>query len=321
MLLTNTRSAKILFVGGKGGVGKTSTSSALALAHAESGDRVLLVSTDPAHNLGHLWGAVLSDEATRVVTTETGWVDALEIDADATTEQHLAAVEKTMRKLLPERMHHHAQQHLALARDAPGSHEAAILERIADVVLLASESYDRVIFDTAPTGHTLRLLRLPQQLSGWMDTLIENRVRAERFGAAMRGLTSTQDAAPERSADVHLRRTLERRRERFKMLQEHLGDPESTGFVVVLTPERIPTLETIDLVASLREAGMKPVGMVINRRTPHTSDELYRKRESKETEHIRVLQEHIPDVPTVEVPLLEDEPLGVQGLQRLMQHY
>src|SRR5699024_1418099 len=119
-----------LFVGGKGGTGKTSISSGLAMARALDGGRVLLVSTDPAHNLGDIWRTELADEARRVYTAETGaevgpgFVDAIEVDPQATIDAHFATVEAMMRRMLPERTHAAAHDHLRTAKSAPGSHES-----------------------------------------------------------------------------------------------------------------------------------------------------------------------------------------------------
>jgi len=109
---------RVVFVSGKGGVGKTSVAAALALGHARNGRRVLLVSTDPAHNLSHIWNRPVGDEPTRVATTSGGHVDALEIDPAGTVDRHLAAVRATMHRMLPERLHAQADRHLDLARDA-----------------------------------------------------------------------------------------------------------------------------------------------------------------------------------------------------------
>ena len=321
MLLTLTKDIRVLFVGGKGGVGKTSTSSALALAHAEAGRRVLLVSTDPAHNLGHLWESTLGDHPTRIFDEHPGFIDAVEIDPQRTVDRHLGAVGDMMELLLPERMHRHAKQHLSLAREAPGSHEAAVLERIADLVTEGLEQYDHVIFDTAPTGHTLRLLQLPEQLSAWTETLLKNRDRSERFGSAMRGLTSAKDTDPARGPEAQLRETLLTRRQRFETLRTILDDEHMTGFLIVLTPERIPVLETIELATSLGETNMRVVAMIANRRSPAESPGLLGERYLAETEHLSTLRETFSQAAVIEVPLMPREPLGIQGLRELNAYY
>src|SRR5690606_35093989 len=171
MLLNAIDDRRAVFVGGKGGVGKTSIASALALASARRGSRVLVVSTDPAHNLGHLWQRAVGDEVT-TLWDGSGRVDGVEIDPARTVDAHLAAVSDTMTRLLPEHLHRAARDHLDSARDAPGTHESAVLERVAETLETGLDRYDLVIFDTAPSGHTLHLLAMPERMTGWTEKLL-----------------------------------------------------------------------------------------------------------------------------------------------------
>src|SRR5699024_8433111 len=101
MLLAGHDRRRVLFVGGKGGTGKTSLSSAIAFARAHAGERVLLASTDPAHNLGQLWNQQLADTPTRILTgAGSGYLDGIEVDPESTIDQHFATVEKTMNRML-----------------------------------------------------------------------------------------------------------------------------------------------------------------------------------------------------------------------------
>lgn len=305
----------VLFVGGKGGVGKTSLASSLALARAREGKRVLVVSTDPAHNLGHLWRREVGDVPQRLAEVGGGVLDGVEIDPNATIERHLAAVETTMMRMLPERQHKSAREHLDRAREAPGSHESAVLERIAELAEVGQRDYDAVVFDTAPSGHTLRLLALPGQLAGWTDALLRNRDRSERFSAAMRGLTST--AAPEATAEAELRRALHRRRERFDALQKAVADPQRMGFVVVFTAEALPVAETLEVVASLGRMHVEVAALVANRRSPADAGELLRERRVGEDRHLGQVRLAVPGVPLLEVPLMAGEITGVEALGQL----
>lgn len=317
MLLEHLGGRRVLFVGGKGGVGKTSMSSAIALAAAQEGTRVLVVSTDPAHNLGHLWSRSVGDTPVRLATTATGWVDGLEIDPRQTVDQHLAAVSETMRRMLPERMHPHAAKHLELARDAPGSHEAAVLERIADAVSLGFDAYDLVIFDTAPSGHTLRLISLPEQLGNWTESLLANRDRSERFASAMRGLASARQDDPGASPDAELRRTLIKRRERFASLRDAITDPELTGFVLVSLAEPMPVSETLEVAAALDKIGIELTALIVNRRSPADAGELLEKRRALEDIQLTRLRELLPNTPLGEVPLLDGASAGEAGVAAL----
>jgi arsenite-transporting ATPase len=300
---------RVLFVGGKGGVGKTSVASALALGRAGEGARVLLVSTDPAHNLGHLWGGELGDSPQRLAEPGGGVVDGIEIDPAATVERHLAAVRGTMRRLLPEHQHAAAARHLELARDAPGTHESAVLERVADCVALGTGSYDLVVFDTAPSGHTLRLMTLPEKLTTWTESLLANRDRSERLGAAVRGLGGGEEGV---DRDAELRRVLVRRRERFATLRTVVGDPATTSFVLVLVAERIPVLETAELHDRLRATGVDVGALVVNRRSPAGSGPLLEARRRLEEDQLAELRRRLPRLVPHQVPLLPGE-VGAQA--------
>lgn len=313
MLLDLIAARRVVFVGGKGGVGKTSIAAALALGRARAGARVLLVSTDPAHNLGHLWDRPVGDEPVRLTGPGTGHVDGLEIDPERTVEQHLSAVAGTMRRLLPERMHAPAARHLELARQAPGTHESAVLERIAEAVERGEKDYDLVVFDTAPSGHTLRLLALPEQLTSWTETLLANRDRSERFGAAVRGLGGGEET----DRDAELRRILVRRRDRFSRLRDAVADPARTGFVIVLTAELLPIAETVEVHEKLAGLGVDVAALVANRRSPADAGELLARRREQEDGHLVRLRERVPDVPLLDVPLLPGDLVGAEALAAL----
>ncbi|MBD8012991.1 ArsA family ATPase [Microbacterium sp. NPDC077391] len=305
----------MLFVGGKGGVGKTSLASALAVARARDGERVLVVSTDPAHNLGHLWRREVGDAPVRLADFARGSLDGVEVDPHATIDRHLDAVEKTMTRMLPERQHRAAREHLERARHAPGSHESAVLERIAELAEAGQRDYDAVIFDTAPSGHTLRLLALPGQLAGWTETLLRNRDRSERFSAAMRGLAGTAD--PQAEAQADLRRALQRRRDRFSGMQQAIADPARTGFVVVFTAEALPVAETLEVVQSLRSMGVTVAGLVANRRSPADGGEVLAARRTVEDAHLQHVRDAVPDAPVLEIPLVPGELTGPEALTTL----
>jgi arsenite-transporting ATPase len=315
MLLTLAGRHKVLFVGGKGGVGKTSVASALALGRARQGARVLLVSTDPAHNLGHIWDTALSDTATRVFRASAGYVDAVEIDPQATLDRHFGAVSATMMKLLPERLHGSAKAHLELAKTAPGSHESAVLERVAELMSLGVDSYDLVIFDTAPSGHTLHLLSLPEKLTGWTESLLASRTRSDRFAAAARGIVGSED--PEAAAESELRRTLIARRDRFERMSRTITDATVTGFVVVTLAERMPVAESLDIVRQLHRLGVGVASLVVNRRSPADAGAFLAERRQREDLHLRELREELPTVPMIELPLVGRDLFGEDALGEL----
>lgn len=321
MLLELAGSRQVLFIGGKGGVGKTSVASALALHQARAGRRVLVVSTDPAHNLGHLWDRRVGD---KVVSLAPG-VSGLEIDPARTTDEHLAAVGHTMRRLMPEHLSGEVAKHLELARDAPGTHEAAILERIADVLETTLDEHDLVVFDTAPSGHTARLMSLPETMSAWTEGLLRRQDRSERFGAALRGLDDgpehkilgrTKRRDPRAERDLEIRRVLLRRRTRFERLRDIISDSDRTAFVIVLAAERLPVLETVELYGQLSRAGVRVGGLVVNKRSPTGAGEFLEERRAQEEAHLATVRESLPRVPLIELPLLSGDIVGLEGLEK-----
>jgi arsenite/tail-anchored protein-transporting ATPase len=325
VLLTLAAERRVLFVGGKGGVGKTAVASAVALAQARSGRRVLVVSTDPAHNLGHLWQRDVGDRVTALAHD----LDGVEIDPARTTAEHLAAVRATVRRLMPDHLAGEVDRHLDLARDAPGTHEAAILERIAETVEQALDGYDLVVFDTAPSGHTARLMALPEMMSAWTDGLLRRQERSERFGAALRALDADDDGAaallgsarPGRDRrgdrDQEIRRILLRRRERFEGLRAVLRDAARTTFVVVLAAERLPVLESVELHRQLSDAGVQVGALVVNKRSPLDAGAFLAERHRLEENHLAHLRAALPHVPMVQVPLLPGDIVGESALHRL----
>lgn len=336
-----TRQRNVLFVGGKGGVGKTAIASALALAAARDGRPALVVSTDPAHNLGHLWQRDVGDAPVELAPLLRG----LEIDPARTTDTHLKAVRATLRRLMADHLQGEVDKHLDLARDAPGTHEAAVLERLAEVVEERSPD-ELVIFDTAPSGHTTRLIALPELMQAWTEGLLRRQDKSARFGAALRGLEGadydaaevigsrrlpgadrsqtsggrrrTQDRRARR--DEEIRAVLDRRQQRFRHLREVLTDRTSTAFVLVAAAERLPVLESIEVHEQLTRSGMAVEAVVINKRSPAQAGALLAARREVEETYVAQLAQALPHLPMVQVPLLPDEVLGAEGLERVLAH-
>ncbi|MCA5892149.1 ArsA family ATPase [Isoptericola sp. NEAU-Y5] len=319
MLLDLAARRRVLFLGGKGGVGKTSIASATALAQARAGRRVLVVSTDPAHNLGHLWQRTVGDDVVRLAGPfGTGVLDGVEIDPGRTTDAHLAAVRRTLHRLVPPHLSREVDRHLDLARDAPGTHEAAVLERVATAVEAGLRDHDLVVFDTAPSGHTARLLTLPETMGAWTDGLLRRRERSERLGAAARMLGGQGETEARRDSEI--RHVLTERRTRFARLRDVLTDPTITAFVVVLAAERLPVLETIELCAQLDGLGVPVGGLVVNKRSPADAGGLLAARHTQEAAHLRTLTDTLGHLPRDEVPLLGDDLVGEDALQHLVRY-
>jgi len=320
VLLRAAAEAPVAFFSGKGGVGKTTVASAVGLGLSHAGRRVLLVSPAPAHSLGHVFDCAIG----RTETALTANLWGLEVDPQQTVQQHLDDVRASLRRLMPVHLRGEIDRHLELAKDAPGMLEAAMLERIAEVVERADE-YDHVIFDTAPSGHTARLMALPEIMSAWTDGLLRRRDGSERLGGLLRGLDHDQnrsdavfgDAAADR--DTQIRRVLERRRQRFSQLRSIIGDPTRARFFIVLTAERLPALETIEFQRILAEAGIGVAGLVVNKRLPAESGDFLSGRRRQEQSYLDQVRRALPDTPVQEIALETSDIFGLSGLAVLRE--
>lgn len=181
-----------LWVGGKGGVGKTSMSAALGVLAARRGKRVLVASTDPAHSLGDIFAGALDDTPRRLLPG----LDAMEIDPDREVEAHLARVTAQMRRYAAPAMMDELERQMRLSRQSPGTQEAALLERLSRLMTDDSLPYDLVLFDTAPTGHTLRLLSLPEAMAAWTDGLLAHSRKSEHLGRVLAHLDAGLRSRP-----------------------------------------------------------------------------------------------------------------------------
>ncbi len=168
-MLNDTK--KILFIGGKGGVGKSTSASAIAWKLAAAGKKTLLISTDPAHNLGDIFSVKIGGEARRIVPN----LYALEIDPEYETTKYINSVKANIKGVVHSSMADEVYRQLDTAKASPGADEAALFDKLISIIIEGSEDYDHLVFDTAPTGHTIRLLTLPELMGVWIEGMLKKR--------------------------------------------------------------------------------------------------------------------------------------------------
>ena len=162
---------KVLFFGGKGGVGKTTSAAATALQASRAGKRVLLVSTDPAHNTSDILGRPIGPEIVEVLPN----LHALEVDATQESARYVEEVKVRIKALFGHAILKEANRQIDLAASMPAAEEVALFDRIGSLIRGEDDRFDLLVFDTAPTGHTLRLIRMPELMEAWIRALSRSR--------------------------------------------------------------------------------------------------------------------------------------------------
>ena len=243
-LPTGVDAAEYVLYGGKGGVGKTTMAAATALASAAGGTKTLVVSTDPAHSLSDTLETDIPEEPARI-HDELPLYGA-EIDPEAALERGplgMAGGGNPLADVLGDDVAD------PLAGSMPGADEAAAIRLLLEY--LDDPRFERVVVDTAPTGHTLRLLELPEMLDSMLGKLLTLR---ERMGAMF---DMFGDGDEQEGID-----SLQEFSARIERLRTMLRDPALTDFRVVMVPEELSVLESERLLDRL-DAFEIPVGTVV----------------------------------------------------------
>src|SRR6185295_6981918 len=163
-----------------------------------------------------------------------------------------------------------AERQIELASSMPGVEEVALFDRIGDLVIERFDAYDLLIFDTAPTGHTLRLLRMPELVSAWITALSKRRRALLSLNKDIDQVRLEPEAiSPE---DDPILQTLDARREKLEQVRARLMQHNFTGFVLVVIPERLPIEETARAAELLHESNVNVCGVVVNRVLPEEVD-------------------------------------------------
>jgi TRC40/GET3/ArsA family transport-energizing ATPase len=294
MALPSFTPTRVLFFTGKGGVGKTSLACATAVTLADGGLRVLLVSTDPASNLDEVLGVRLSNRATDVPGV-TG-LSALNIDPAAAAQEYRDRVMGPYRNVLPAATVARIEEQLSGACTV----EIAAFDQFT--MLLGDHQvtvgYDHVIFDTAPTGHTLRLLKLPAAWTGFIDT---NTTGTSCLGP----LSGLQGQVAQYRASLAA-----------------LADPAVTTIVLVSRPDPPALAEAARTSAELADLGVVHQHLVINGVfcARDGRDPIANALEARGREALAALPQRLTSLPRTEVPLSDGRPWRRRSAVGLRSH-
>ncbi|ASN05949.1 ArsA family ATPase [Virgibacillus necropolis] len=301
---------KIVFVGGKGGVGKSTSAAALSWQAAEKGSKTLLVSTDPAHNLGDIFNQKIGGKITNISTN----LAALEIDPEIETTNYIKGVKENIKGIVHSGMTEEVHRQLDTAKASPGADEAALFDKLISIILEESEHYDSIIFDTAPTGHTIRLLSLPELMGVWIEGLLQKRQKTnENYTQLLNDGEPIEDPIYE---------VLKKRQKRFSAARKILLDPNQTSFVFVLNPERLPILETKKALSLLDDYHLHVKTLLVNKILPENPEgEFLGKRKEHERQYITMIEETFTKQELVYIPLFSNDITDKQQLENFSEYF
>ncbi len=284
---------RFLFFTGKGGVGKTSIACATAIQLVDAGKKVLLVSTDPASNVGQVFGVTIGNQVTDIPAVPG--LSALEIDPQAAAQAYRDRIVGPVRGLLPETVVKGIEEQLSGACTTEIAAFDEFTALLTDSALTAG--YDHIVFDTAPTGHTIRLLQLPGAWSGFLE---EGKGDASCLGPLA---------------------GLEKQRSQYKAAVEALADPKRSRLILVARAQSSTLREVARTHQELDAIGLSQQYLVINALLPQAEaaqDALATALYQREQLALEALPEVLKTLPCDRIELKPFNLVGLDALRNLL---
>jgi len=292
---------RLIFVGGKGGVGKTTSSAAIALHLSERSQcqRILLFSTDPAHSISDSFNTRIGDTPTQITNT----LDGIEINVEELTDQFKGRHKEAIQELLTRAasLDKKDTEH-ALELAIPGIDEFMSLMKLSS--LIENSNYKTIVVDTAPTGHTLKLLSTPSGVNSWLMFFSGLHSRYKTLmrtfmGADTNSIDGFMTSLSEGIYNVH---TL-------------ITDTEKTEFIIVTIPDLMAVEETKRLYISLYSEGIKVNNMIINSVQTNIDCPFCQSRRNYQNRYIDIINATYPQINKIYIPLFPNDINGITYLK------
>ena len=287
-ILPRSGKTRFIFFSGKGGVGKSTMSCATAVWLAGAGYNTLLVTTDPAPNLSDIFGQTIGHKITPIAGIKN--LSCIEIDPDIASEEYRERAVAPARDFMDARQLEIIKEQM----NSPCVEEVAAFDKFIE--FMDDPQYEVVIFDTAPTGHTIRLLELP---GGWSSEI-------EKGGSTCIGPSSSLQAS----------------KHKYEKAISYLQNEDRTSFVFVLKPENLSIVETKRSAQELGAIGVNISFLIINGLLPPESctDPFFKKKLAEQELRLKTIKLEFKDIEKLYFPLMETELNGIELFQSLGEY-
>jgi len=292
---------KLVLFGGKGGVGKTTCALSTGVHLSSSDDKTVVVSTDPAHSLSDSLGQKIGHEPREVKGVKN--LSALEVNAEKALLKFKDEYEEEIKKILDTSTYlDQADIEDVFTLPIPGMDEVMGFKSIID--LIEGAKFDKYIVDTAPTGHALRLLTLPELLDDWIKVMAKMRWKYRYMVTTFSG-----EYNPDESDDflITMKKTV-------KKIEELLKDQSRCEFIAVTIPEEMAILETERLVKTLAKYSIRVKQLVVNNVLESRDCQFCREKAKEQEKYISHIRRKFSNLRITIVPLQSREVKNIDSL-------
>ncbi len=307
-IMKRERDTEYLLFAGKGGVGKTSVAAATALWFSKKGKKVLIISTDPAHSLSDSFDKEIGGDIKKLGRN----LYAVEIDPKKAMEEYKEKLAPHMEKLdfLKGLGMEDTFDYVGMT---PGIDEMAAFDKFMQ--FMDSRDYDVIIFDTAPTGHTLRFLSLPDVLDSWVGKMIKIRMRFSGMANLVKKVLPFGEAGDQdEGAGIEQMESMKRRIESARAV---LSDPEKTQYNVVMIPEAMSIYESERSLHVLKQYGIPVKSVIVNQLIPPSNRcDFCRERRKMQQERLGEIRKRFGKFKIMTLPMFREEIRGLKTLER-----
>lgn len=293
---------RVVFVGGKGGVGKSTISSSIAKMLSLSNKKVLLISTDPAHNLKDIFDI----EKNNQFNTN---LQILELNPQKEAKEYVENVSKATKELISPNSYEMLDNYYKIVKESAIAQESAMFDKLIKIISVDT-NFDHIIIDTAPTGHTLRLFKMPKNLKIWSELLLKQREKNSNLQNIIGNIEGK---------DI-LKDNLENRHLRYSKFLNILKDNNQCAILLVLNLEKLPINETLRAIEELQIENITPFAIIINKIPPNSNDEFFKTRFEISLQNLKLARKLFKDFSILEIPLYNKDISSEADLEFIIKH-